>query len=102
MESGKLTKEACYPDGMPEGELATTQTDGSIGYVIVEGTDLPVRSEPNSSAKEKYRTVQGSTYKVYEIKEAGGKAWYRVGYTIDGARDWITGSEKQIIYTNGF
>lgn len=91
-EDNTVTEE---PEATPEPEETPEPDDGIIGSGYINVTDLTIRTGPGVNYEQNGITQYGETYDVYEVTEADGYNWYRVG---EG--QWVADYQGQyVIYT---
>ena len=67
-----------------------------IGFAKVLVIDLNVRKGPGTNYKATTAAKMGKTYRVYEIRNAGGYRWFNIG-----AEEWIADlGDKIIMYVS--
>lgn len=89
------TENTPEPEETPESEETPEPDEGILGSGYINVTDLSIRSGPGITYEQNGISEYAATYDIYEIAQADGYTWYRVG---EG--QWIPDYEGQyVIYT---
>lgn len=88
-----LTEKQLYAENMQADITSLQNTVAvSIGKVSIVISSINVRKDASTSSEKDGTVSQGEIYDVYEIKEAEGYTWYKIGENkwIASNGDWVT------------
>ena len=91
-------EETAEPTPTPEIEETPESDDGIIGSAHIIVTDLTIRKGPGAGYEQNGITEYDATYDVYEIAEADGYTWYKVGedqWVADYFGQYVTYTAKE-------